>query len=296
MNMSTARRIFATPRSLPKPNTLGQRVVVLDIAFASSAGGSGFESVTLPFITALGDRLVAWIDHHDSLHHALYANDPRFVLRTKAQHPACPELVTTERVRAAGAVDTVVCHGDFDGLASAAKWLRGGVECYPGCDADARAIDTRTGTPSKTARRIDRAIRGTPRDHLLLDQIVSHLVDGATDPELWSIIDAAGSRCAQLEAESARLAEGYQLLGNDVALVDVTGHGVAFDKTELLLLGQQRARIAVVVSTDSITLASAFDSGVNFLELLGLSGGMPTVVSVQRQRLPDVLRALGVAD
>jgi hypothetical protein len=99
---------------------------------------------------------------------------------------------------------------------------------------------------------------------------------------------------AELEAEAAHLAQDYQLLSAAVALVDVTDHPVAFDKTELLLLGQQRARTAIVVSADTITMAAAFDSGMNFLTLLGLSGGMPTVVSVQRSRLDDVLRALGV--
>jgi len=40
--------------------------------------------------------------------HRDYADDPRFVLRTKAQHGACPELVTPERVEAAGPVDTIL--------------------------------------------------------------------------------------------------------------------------------------------------------------------------------------------
>ena len=44
------------------------------------------------------------------------------------QHPGCPELVTKERVAQAGVVDTIVCHSDFDGIASAAKFLLGGVE------------------------------------------------------------------------------------------------------------------------------------------------------------------------
>ena len=88
-----------------------------------------------------------WVDHHDSEEHALYKDDPRFVLATKAEHGACPEMITPELVARAGRIDTIVCHTDFDGLASAAKWIRDGVEPYPGCDDDARAIDTRIGTP-----------------------------------------------------------------------------------------------------------------------------------------------------
>lgn len=286
--------VFATPRSLPRPSLLGQAVVVLDIAFASTAGGSSFEALTQPFIDALGPRLRAWIDHHDSEHHALYADDPRFVLRNKQQHPACPELVTPQRVAAAGLVDTVVCHNDFDGLMSAAKWLRGGEPCYQGSDQDARAIDTRSGVPSDIARRIDLAIRGAPRDRALLERVVCHLASGAQDAQHWAVIDAAGQHCAELLQRAAQLAQRYRLLSADVACVEVVAADGEYDRTELLLLGQRLARIAMVVGEHSITLAAAFDSGLNFLELLGLSGGMPTVVSVQRSRLPEVLAALQV--
>ena len=48
---------YGTPRKLPKADSLPGRVVVLDIAFAASAGGASFEKVTLPFIEGLGDRL-----------------------------------------------------------------------------------------------------------------------------------------------------------------------------------------------------------------------------------------------
>ena len=150
---------FGTPRKLPRPRDLKGRVAVLDIAFAAGAGGASFEKTTLPFISGLGDRLAVWVDHHDHVLHANYAADSRFVLATKAEHGACPEMVTPELVARIGQVDTVCCHTDFDGLVSAAKWMRGGVEPYPGCDDDARAIDTRMGTPSAVADRIDRALQ-----------------------------------------------------------------------------------------------------------------------------------------
>src|SRR5262249_41692166 len=89
---------FATPRKLPKVRDLRGRVVVLDLAFASEASGGGFDKITRPFIDALGARLVAWVDHHDSSDHARYRDDPRFILSTKAEHGACPEMVTPEIV------------------------------------------------------------------------------------------------------------------------------------------------------------------------------------------------------
>ncbi|HVY45220.1 MAG TPA: hypothetical protein VHB21_05035 [Minicystis sp.] len=284
---------FASPRKLPKPRELQGRVAVLDIAFASEAGGHSFEKTTLPFIDGLGPRLAAWVDHHDSAAHARYRGDARFVLATKAEHGACPEMITKEIVEAAGKVDTLVCHVDFDGLASGAKWLRGGVEPYPGCDDDARAIDTRVGTPGPVAVRIDRALRARPRDQALFGLVVRHLASGLADKSLWEPIDAAGAELAAMEAETRRLAVRFVRLEPDIVVADATRRGGAYDKTLLLLIGQERARIACVVDGDVVTFAAAFDSGVNFLEAFGISGGMPTRVSIQRSKLEAALLALG---
>src|SRR5450432_4605683 len=111
---------FGTPRKLPRPGQVLGRVAVLDIAFAGAGSGGGFPKITLPFIDGLGERLRVWVDHHDHEEHASYAKDPRFVLSTKAEHGACPEMITPEIVARAGQVDTLVCHVDFDGLASGA--------------------------------------------------------------------------------------------------------------------------------------------------------------------------------
>jgi hypothetical protein len=285
---------FGTPRKLPKASSLEGRVVVLDIAFAGSGSGGGFKKITLPLIEGLGDRLRMWVDHHDSDDHVLYANDPRFVLSTKAEHGACPEMITPELVERAGRVDTVMCHTDFDGLASAAKWIRGGVEPYPGCDDDARAIDTRIGTPSSVAERIDRALRARFRDQGLFGVIVRHLVSGLADPALWQPIDQAAEELVPVERETRRAAQAYKRLEPGVALVDVTEGYDRIDKTLLLLLGQEREPVSVVVDRENVSVAARFDSGKNFVELLGLGSGMPTRVSVPRPQLPRVLKALGV--
>ncbi len=287
---------FATPRKLPKARDVRGRVAVLDIAFASEAGGGGFTGTTLPFIEGLGPRLIAWVDHHDSDHHPRFAGDPRFILSTKAEHGACPEMVTPDVVARAGQVDTIVCHSDFDGLASAAKWMRSGVEPYAGADDDARAIDTRIGQPSPIAVRFDRALRARPRDTALFGIVVRHLASGLSDASLWEPIDRAAGELVKLEEETHRLARGFRLLGLKVAFVDATERKGPYDKTQLLLLGQERAPVSVVVDGDNLTLAAAFDSGENFLKLLGLSGGMPTRVSVPKKGLADALRKLGVPE
>jgi hypothetical protein len=60
----------------------------------------------------------------------------------------------------------------------------------------------------------------------------------------------------------------------------------------LLLEGQKRAKVAIVRDAGMITLAAAFDSGIDFVRLLGLGGGMPTRVSIAESRLDEVLAKL----
>ena len=276
---------YLTPRTLPAPGTLAGRVVVLDIAFAAEGGGSSFEKITLPFIKGLGSRLAAWVDHHDHERHADYAGDPRFVLSTKAEHGACPEMITPEVVKAAGPVDLVAMHMDLDGLYSGAKWVLAGAEPYEGADADARAVDTRRGTPSPIAERIDRAIRARFRDETLKYRVIQFLVAGADRNRLaveWAEIDTAAREIDPLLDAARRMAERYELR-EGVAYLD-TGGARGYDKTELLLLGQERAPISVVRDSGSITIAADFDSGFDFVKMFQLGGGMPTRVTVAEGR------------
>ncbi len=286
--------VIATPRKLPKPASLNGRVAVLDIAFAATGTGTSFEKVTGAFLAGLGNRLAVWIDHHDHELHARYANDPRFVLRKKREHGACPEMVTPERVAAAGTVDTIVCHDDLDGLYSAAKFLREGVEPYPGADADARAVDTRIGTPSPLGRAIDFALRARPRDETLRERVVWFLAEGAENKVVREDIERIAEEFAEHEKNARLLAEKYEVRGR-VAVVDATGFSQRvghYDKTLALLLGQERAAIAVVYDEQTVSIAAAFDSGIDLLQLLGVSGGMPTRVSVPRTRLDEALQRL----
>jgi hypothetical protein len=280
---------FGTPRKLPPARELQGRVVVLDIAFAAEGSGSSFEKVTKKLIDGLGPRLAMWVDHHDHVLQAQYQKDPRFVLATKQEHPACPEMITPELVERAGPIDTICCHVDFDGLCSAAKWVRGGEEPYAGADEDARAIDTRIGVPSERALVIDRALRARPRDDGLKGLAVRFLVSG--DGDLWRTLRDAAEEIRVMEEEARRLARSYHVESN-VAVIDARAAERPYDKTYLLLLGQERARISVVHDHTTVTAAARFDSGVDLLALLGLEGGMPTRVSVSSDRLAHVLTKL----
>ena len=71
--------------------------------------------------------------------------------------------------------------------------------------------------------------------------------------------------------------------------------GLAFDKTDLLLAGQARAPVSMVKDSGMLTIAAAFGSGWNFVDLLALGGGMPTRVTVPDSRFVEALRVINEA-
>ena len=284
--------VFSSPRKLPDVKRLAGRVVVLDIAFAADGMGTPFAATTLAFIKALGSKLAAWVDHHDHDRHGDFANDERFVLCTKAQHGACPEMITPEIVKRAGPIETIVCHLDLDGLYAAAKWIRGGTEPYPGADDDARAVDTRMGTPSARALRIDKALRARFRDEGLKMRLVKWLAEGCVDKGFAAELDEAAAELDQKLGETSRLATLFERRGKAVYIDAGQLSQGAFDKTELLLEGQKIAAVSIVRDAGMITIAAAFDSGFDFVKMFDLGGGMPTRVSLPDARLAEVLAQL----
>ena len=285
---------FASPRMLPRADKLHGRVVVLDIAFAATIGTQvSFERTTRPFLDGLGDRLAAWVDHHDHERHADFARDPRFVLSTKAEHGACPEMVTPDLVRQIGPIDCICTHVDLDGLYAAAKWILGGSEPYAGADADARAVDTRVGAPGPHAVRIDRALRAKFRDDRLKRAVVQYLVGGMRPGAHDDVIAEAAAEFELRLAQTRSLARQFAVRGR-VAVVDTAGSG-PFDKTDLLLAGQALAPVAVVRDSGMVSIAAPFDSGWDFVELFGLGGGMPTRVTIPEAALDRVVDRINAA-
>lgn len=295
---------FASPRRLPSFHNVTGRVIVLDIAFATETAKGGFAGVTLKFITHMGKRLVAWVDHHDHERHADFADDKRFILRKKSEFGACPPLVTPDLVKQVGGYETIVCHSDFDGIYSAAKWLRGGVGSYAEFDADSIAVDTRIGELTPRGKKIDQALRAeiTNKTTVVSPAVLKYLYDGCVDlSDEWALICQHADEVAILEERAAALAEKYTVLqgvlaGNTIraVFVDATALSGQYDKTVLLLLGQKKANIAILKDRDNVSFAAAFDSGINFLQLFDLSGGMPTLVSIHGKSLDFCLERLGI--
>src|SRR5262249_27458017 len=172
-----------------------------------------------------------WVDHHDHERQVDFRGDSRFLLATKAQHGACPEMVTPEVVRQAGPVDTIMCHVDLDGLYAAAKWLLGGAEPYAGADDDARAVDTRIGAPGPTGELIDKALRAHFREEGLKHRIVKYLVGGLRDQALGREIAEAAADFDRMAQEARRLAGLYQRRGRAVYVDAGVEARAAYDKT-----------------------------------------------------------------
>lgn len=283
--------VFASPRKLPRASSLNGRVVVLDIAFAAVGLGKGFEKTTGVFIKDLGPRLARWVDHHDHPMHEEYSRDKRFVLATKAQHGACPEMIDAALVSDTGPVDTIVCHFDLDGLYAAAKWILGGKEPYPGADDDARVVDTRIGVATPEADRIDRALRAHWVDETLKLRVVHYLVGGLQPGIALDTITAAAADFARMADAAASLA-GRFVVEDGIALLGVPSGTPAFDKTELLLEGQRLATVSIVIDAGNATIAADFESGLDFVALLDIGGGMPTRVNIPEKRVPEAMRII----
>lgn len=167
----------------------------------------------------------------------------------------------------------------------------------PGFDgAEAWKLVGKDGLPAWWRKRAIKKGKQKRRDQALLGLIVRHLSTGLSDASLWQPVDEAGAQMAPLEERARRIAQSYERVGPDLALVDATGREGPYDRTLLLLLGQERARTAVVIDGDSVTFAARFDSGINFLSLFGISGGMPTVISLKKSFLPGALEKLGLPD
>jgi hypothetical protein len=267
---------------LPKPPA--GRVVVVDVAFAA---GNQWKSKTKPFIDALGDRLVRYIDHHE--HRTGWpavVDDPRFLLVPNRIAHACPELVTPEVAKACGALDAVVAHADFDGALSAVKLLRGGIAPWASADEDARAVDSpgRGHTLSDVGARIslamDEASCRYEREAQLafLSRVSWALVDGDNDPVLDDELDTLSSAARAAEVEGRALAQahgGLEAPGVFVVRVDRKQDNRV--RRSLLMYAEERATIGALWEPDPAggawVTAATYDGTLDLEDVTGFEGG-----------------------
>ena len=256
------------------------RVAVVDVAFAA---GGGYESATLPFIESLGDRLALWIDHHEHpLGWSRFQGDPRFLLVPNREAHACPELVTPESVQRAGPLDVILAHGDFDGLMSAVKFLRGGSAPWPECDEDARAADSPGRGHAMTARakqlcdalgEAQSKLRSAKREELR--QSLVHALAGEPD----RLPPALAAQLGELAAEFQRtLAPAHDLAAQakeeqrGVLVLRVEKPLAKPLKKAVLSELEARARVGVVIEGKQVT-AATFHESLDLARVAALGGG-----------------------
>ena len=253
---------------------------MVDLAFA---GADNFERVTEPFLAALGNRLAIWIDHHEHpVGWSRVRGDPRFVLVPNREAHACPELVTPEVVRRAGAVDVVVAHADMDGLLSAVKFLRGGIAPWPEADEDARASDSPGRGHAFSARgkllhdalgEAQSSLRSKPRE-AFRQELAAALValPAPIPPGLQGRLTQLAREHAATIAPAEALAESAREEAGSVLVVRVQKDLGRALKKELLSLLEERAAVGVVVEGHAIT-AATFRAEIDLAGCAELSAG-----------------------
>lgn len=286
LSSAPARIVWVThPRHLPRPPQ--GRVVVVDVAFAA---GAQFRSKTLPFITALGEQLVRWIDHHEHREGwARFGRDPRFVLVPNRQAHACPELITPELVRAAedeGAIEAIVAHADFDGLIAAVKWRLGGISPWPAADEDARAVDSpgRGHALSERGERIALALEEASgvlsREERVqwLGRLAEALCSGVEPPGLSRELDEWALAAREARAEALVMAE--RCGREEVPGVFVVRTPVPLEnrvRKYLLMAAEVRAPVGALYEPDpqggAWVTAATFDEAIDLEQVPGFEGG-----------------------
>ncbi|TAH37191.1 MAG: hypothetical protein EYC70_09435 [Planctomycetota bacterium] len=296
---------FTRPGKLPPAAALPGRVAVLDLAF----DGADPER-DLRWAAALGPRLAVWIDHHDQPCWERVASDPRFVLVPRALAPACPPLVTRERVRRFGPVDAVLAHGDLDGVLSAAKWtlLQLELPVPHWLDPDGIAADTRRGSLTPRGQRLDHALRGGgDRDGVRRAVVASVLAEarGAQEPEeVARRLDSAARAHARARGAAERAAAAAIPLADipeNAAVVDLRRFpsDQRVDVTAMMLALQQRYDWVIVLGRQSggglKILVSTYPerTGLDLRREFNLQGFAPFRVHVAAEAL---LRRLPSAD
>ncbi len=294
--------IFAQPFSVSAKTAdeANGKVIVVDLAFNGGRLPKGllpntqeaaqelhkqFLETTGALISALGERLVAWIDHHPHAEWSNYKGRPNFYLFSREEAPSCPSIISPSLLGEIGEFDTIIAHGDFDGIMSAVICELGGRLPYPSAVKDAVAADTRVGRMSKRGILLEAAMKASLTDDSMRLAIFQQLVSAER-------IRAAAKAYEAKEAVTRQISLKFKNT-DDIAIVNAMDESRDFDLTQVLLNGQNQAKVAIVLhkSTHDATslLTVAGPASYNFPNLLGLGGGAPFRATVNADRLSEVL-------
>lgn len=312
------RVVFADPDSLPLPDSLGNHIVVCDISFALPVAPSEFplhhektglfyrkemERTTLSFIRALGDRLTLWIDHHSHEGWNLFRNDRRFLFVPPSEAPACAAVIDERLFSRCDFtdVDTLICHGDLDGIISAARFLLRGKRPYRNACEDAIAADTRHGRLSRTGMACDRALRATADDTVRM-AVLGSLISG--DPLSFKAIRDIAGNLKPLSRKNRRLVKEAHLTGA-VRIADCRSEKSreadnalnvkSLDMTGLLCALERGGQAGIAIyrhKGEELIAVAAPWKDMPLPELFGLPGGSAQRVTLQATHLPEAVALL----
>lgn len=238
-------------------------------------------AMTTAFIHKLGDRLVAWHDHHlgwDRLHVHKWVQTHNMVCDPTA--PSCAAMM--------------------------------GNLCNP-LVVDAIVADTREGIMSTDGQMCEDAVKADLRNDAVRLAVVKFMMGDDTQRP---ILETAADKYEETRETTREMAGTYSVDGRTdawivrvhrapekvprgtIAICDARKCASEYDLTQLLLEGQKLAKFAVVQHTsshngeDMVTIATKSKSDTNLVELFGLESGAPFRITIDNTHFKEAVEKL----
>jgi len=232
-----------------------QEIYIVDIAVNNRD-----PEMTKKFIDKIRDKLVYWVDHHQGWLPVLsqfHEQRRKFSIYEDSESAA----------RIIAAESSFPADFPVEELVS-----------------DANAADTRRGKLSKNGRLIEEAMKADLRNDSIREFAVRWIVNGYEEDEDYEKLQEAQARYQKVQAETEKLVERYKVR-DDVAVLDVRDVSDDYDRTQLLVRGEQMAptKTAVLLGKnpegEEIITVATMDKAMNLVNLFGLPSGSPFRVS-----------------
>ena len=293
---AAARVRLAAPAPQRRP-TLDGRVVVLDIAFAATVGTSISFELHDP---AVPRRRSAIDSPRGSIITITSATRASRTIRASCSRPRrntarVPRWSRPSSCARPARSIASSCTSTSTGCIAAAKWILGGEEPYRGADADARAVDTRIGTPGPAATRIDRALRAKFRDDQLKRAVIQFLVGGMKPGVHDDVIREAAAEFERRDAPHPRAREAVHDPRPRRGRRHRGRRRASSTRPTCCSPARRRRAVSIVRDSGMLTIAAPFESGWDFVALFELGGGMPTRVTIPEQKLDGVIAKINDA-
>lgn len=248
LNLETTEIVFSQPYLVDKVEVPEkiEKVFVVDIAVNNRD-----PEMTRKFIEKMDDRglLGIWCDHHQGWPTEIVGRIDFWIKETEA----CAEML-----------------GDLDD----SKWI-----------TDAIVSDTREGELSEQGQLIEQAMKADLSDDTVREAAVRWIVNGCEKDSDYQRLQEAQGIYQKVQAETEELAKQYKVR-NGVAVVDVREAVEDYDRTQLLLKGEQMVptKTAVLLGKnpegEEIVTVATMDKAMNLVDLFGLPSGAPFRVSL----------------